>query len=797
MYRVASASEYLVITGFGIDDIKIAKKAWVLPGQSYSIFDISPVNYTFEVQAMSAEKLPFILPAVFTIGPRADDVDSLHKYAKLISPHDKLSHHVNELVKGIIEGETRVLAASMTMEEIFKGTKDFKQEVFEKVQLELNQFGLWIYNANVKQLVDVPGHEYFSYLGQKTQMEAANQARVDVSEAKMKGEIGSKLREGQTLQNAAKIDAETRIISTQRQGEGRKEEIRVSTEVKVFENEREAEVAEANAELTMKKAKWARDSQVAEVEANKAVALREAELQKEVEIMNAFTQTEKLKAEFLSKASVEYETKVQEANWELYKKQKDAEAILYEKEKEAEAQKAIAEATLYARQQIADGELYAKQKEAEGLVALAQAQGTYVHTLLGALGGNYAALRDYLMINGGIYQEIAKINGEAVKGLQPKISVWTGASGGGEGGDGAMKEVAGVYKMLPPLFNTVHEQTGIASEYLVITGAGINDIKIAKKAWVLPGQSYSIFDISPVNYTFEVQAMSAEKLPFILPAVFTIGPRADDVESLHKFAKLISSHDKLSNHMNELVKGIIEGETRVLAASMTMEEIFKGTKGFKQEVFEKVQLELNQFGLWIYNANVKQLVDVPGHEYFSYLGQKTQMEAANQAKIDVSEAKMKGAIGSKLREGQTLQNAAKIDAETKIIATQRQGEGRKEEIKVSTEVKVFENLREAEVAEANAELAMKKAKWAKDSQVAQVEASKAVALREAELQKEVEMKNALTQTEKLKAEFLSKASVEYETREVAGVYKMLPPLFNTVHEQTGMLPPTWMGKITE
>ncbi|KAJ0481275.1 putative Band 7 domain, Flotillin family, Band 7/SPFH domain superfamily [Helianthus annuus] len=442
MYRVASASEYLVITGFGIDDIKIAKKAWVLPGQSYSVFDISPVNYTFEVMAMSAEKLPFILPAVFTIGPRSDDDHSLNKYAKLISPHDKLSHHVNELVKGIIEGETRVLAASMTMEEIFRGTKEFKQEVFEKVQLELNQFGLWIYNANVKQLVDVPGHEYFSYLGQKTQMEAANQAKIDVSEAKMKGEIGAKLREGQTLQNAAKIDAETRIISTQR----------------------EAEVAEANAELAMKKAKWAKDSQVAEVEATKAVALREAELQKEVEIMNALTQTEKLKAEFLSKASVEYETKVQEANWELYKKQKAAEAILYEKEKEAEAQKATAEATFYARQQVADGELYAKQKEAEGLVALAQAQGTYIRTLLGALGGNYGALRDYLMINGGMYQEIAKINGEAIKGLQPKITIWTGAGGVGDGGDGqggAMKEVAGVYKMLPPLFNTVHEQTGM------------------------------------------------------------------------------------------------------------------------------------------------------------------------------------------------------------------------------------------------------------------------------------------------------------------------------------------------
>nr|GEV63414.1 hypothetical protein [Tanacetum cinerariifolium] len=463
MYRVAKASEYLVITGYGIDDVKIAKKSWVFPGQSFGKFDITPVNYTFEVQAMSAEKLPFILPAVFTIGPRADDRESLYKYAKLISTMDKSSNHMNELVKGVIEGETRVLAASMTMEEIFRGTKEFKKEVFETVQLELNQFGLWIYNANVKQLVDVVGHEYFSYLGQKTQQEAANQAKIDVSEAKMKGEIGSKLREGQTLQNAAKIDAETKIISKQRQGQGTKEEIKVKTEVKVYENEREAEVAEANAELAMKKAKWAKSAQVAEVEAKKAVALREAELQKEVEIMNAFTHTEKLKAEFLSKASVEYETKVQEANWDLYKRQKDAEAALYEKEKEAEAQKAIAEATFYARQQVADGELYAKQKEAEGLVAIAQAQGAYLRTLSGALGGNYAAIRDYMMINGGMYQDIAKINGEAVKGLQPKISIWTGASGGVEGGDGAtaMNEVAGVYKMLPPLFSTVHEQTGM------------------------------------------------------------------------------------------------------------------------------------------------------------------------------------------------------------------------------------------------------------------------------------------------------------------------------------------------
>ncbi|PIM97145.1 Flotillin [Handroanthus impetiginosus] len=471
MYRVARASEYLVITGGGIPDLKIAKKAWILPGQSCTKIDISPVNYTFEVQAMSAEKLPFILPAVFTIGPRTDDEASLLKYAKLISPHDKLSNHVNELVQGVIEGETRVLAASMTMEEIFRGTKEFKREVFDKVQLELNQFGLLIYNANVKQLVDVRGHEYFSYLGQKTQMEAANQAKIDVAEAKMKGEIGAKLREGQTLQNAAKIDSETRIISTQRQGEGKKEEIKVTTEVKVYENSKEAEVAEANASLAKKKAGWAKEAQVAEVEASKAVAMRDAELQKEVEKMNALTRTEKLKAELLSKATVEYETKVQEANWELYKKQKAAEAYLYEKEKEAQAQKAAAEAKFYERKQMVDGDLYAKKKEAEGLMALAEAQGIYIRTLLDAFGGNYAAMRDYLMISSGTFQQLARINGEALNGLNPKISIWT--SGGGEGSDSgtgaAMKEVAGVYKMLPPLFKTVHEQTGMLPPTWVAT----------------------------------------------------------------------------------------------------------------------------------------------------------------------------------------------------------------------------------------------------------------------------------------------------------------------------------------
>jgi flotillin len=82
-----------------------------------------------------------------------------------ISPHEKLSHHVTELVQCVIEGETRVLAASMIMKGFCKGAKEYKQEVFEKVQLDLNQFGLLIYDDNFKQLLEVPDCEYFPYLG--------------------------------------------------------------------------------------------------------------------------------------------------------------------------------------------------------------------------------------------------------------------------------------------------------------------------------------------------------------------------------------------------------------------------------------------------------------------------------------------------------------------------------------------------------------------------------------------------------------------------------------------------------
>ncbi|KAG0017507.1 hypothetical protein BGZ81_010714 [Podila clonocystis] len=443
MYRVAKPNEYLVITGYGIEDVKLAKKAFILPGQKAVAIDISPVNYSFDVQAMSSEKLPFILPAVFTIGPH-DEKDSLVMYGKLLSGV-KTDRELHDLLKGVIEGETRVLAAAMTMEQIFQGTKKFKQQVYDKVQSELEHFGLRIYNSNIKQLCDMPGHEYFSFMGQRVQQEAANQAKIDVAEAKFKGDTGAKEREGLTIRNAAKVNAETKVFEMQQAGETNQNQAKIEAQTKIYANERAVELAQANAALETKKAAYQQQTKVAQVEATKNAEIREAELSKTLEVKRAEAEMERLRATSLAKAQVQYEISVQNANATLYTAQKNAEAIRFKREAEAEAK------------------LFEQKKEAEGIRAMSEAKADYIARMLTAFNGNYAAMQQFMMLENGTYTALAEINAKAIQGLAPKISVWNGMNGGsssnGQGSEA--NAIADIYTMLPPLIDTIHEQTGV------------------------------------------------------------------------------------------------------------------------------------------------------------------------------------------------------------------------------------------------------------------------------------------------------------------------------------------------
>jgi flotillin len=170
-YHVSEPSSYLAITGLGIDKVLVRKKALVLPFQKVCKFSITPFDFSLSLQAMTVEKLNFSLPAVFTIGPD-DNEEALVKYAVLLTGNDDGRskapkndiigvaagrNHVQSIVKGIIEGETRSIVSTMTMEELFKERRVFRDKVINSVQSELDQFGLKIYNANVKELQDTPG----------------------------------------------------------------------------------------------------------------------------------------------------------------------------------------------------------------------------------------------------------------------------------------------------------------------------------------------------------------------------------------------------------------------------------------------------------------------------------------------------------------------------------------------------------------------------------------------------------------------------------------------------------------
>ncbi|CAI2162263.1 14520_t:CDS:2 [Funneliformis geosporum] len=401
----SNPNQYMAKTGAFIEDVKLVKKAFVLPGQRYLFFDITPANYTLQLQAMTAEKLEFNLPAVFTIGPK-DEKSSLERYAKLLAANDKNSDHVKELVRGIIEGETRVIAAAMTMEEIFQERRGFKDQVIKNVQAELDQFGLFIYNANVKQLQDTQGSEYFAYMRMKTHEGAVNKAKVDVAEAKYKGDVGAKEREGLTRQETSKIESDTVIV----------------------ENERKVQMAEAEMNLATKKSEFEKKTKVASIEASQSAKMREFELQKEVEERRLLSETERLRVQHVSKATAEFE-----------------------------AAKAIANAKLYTSQKAAEAELYLKQKEAEGVLAVYNAQAEGVKNLMQAFGGDRSAALQYIMVERNVFQQLAKENASAIKGLNPKISIW---NTGGES-TSSSNPVANIFQSLPPLLSTIQEQTGI------------------------------------------------------------------------------------------------------------------------------------------------------------------------------------------------------------------------------------------------------------------------------------------------------------------------------------------------
>ena len=119
-----------------------------------------------------------------------------------------------------------------------------------------------------------------------------------------------------------------------------------------------------------------------------------------------------------------------------------------------------------------------------------------------------------------------------------------------------------------------------------------------------------------------------------LSVTYTIGPKftvENYKESLKKYARLFVSEEnkKTSEHIKNLVKGIIEGEIRAIASRKHLEKILQEefhinpdeyVMGFSDQspyqVQDNIQRRLDEFGLsvWIDKISVQKSENVQTHE---------------------------------------------------------------------------------------------------------------------------------------------------------------------------------------
>ena len=411
-YRVCSASQYMVRTGLGIKDMAVSRKGITWPFQRVYVYDMTPKSYRFQLHNMSREKVPFLLPTVFTIAPVQPDRDlELFKnYARTMTDirHDELE----KTIRSIIHGETRVLTAEMTIEEMFADKDRFKAMVQQKIARDLAQFGLAVNNCNIEEMDDLDSStQYFGYLRKRAIEGANNTARVEVANARKMGDIGEAERHAETAQRIAQITAETKRV----------------------QNDRDGNIAESNKDLSVARSQYSQLEEIARIEGDMAAKLRAAELGQALEAKRGQVELETRRANELVEARVSAESMIERAEAQAESKRREANAALYSDE-----------------------------KRAQGVRLVMDAQAAGLERMLHASGGNTQLLQFYLAQNSGLYVDLAKQTALAVHDMKPNLNVWNTAGAGDKSSNEPFGFVQQLMTSVSPILDVMQQQTNVA-----------------------------------------------------------------------------------------------------------------------------------------------------------------------------------------------------------------------------------------------------------------------------------------------------------------------------------------------
>lgn len=376
--------------------------------QDYQFLDLTPMTMEIDLRgALSQQNIRINVPSTFTVGISTEAGIMENAAERLLGI---ATEQIQRIAEDIIFGQTRVVVATMRIEEIICNRDKFVDNITNGVEVELKKIGLKLINVNVKDIIDESG--YIEALGKEAAARAINEAKKAVAEKTRDGEIG-------------KADAE------------QEQRIRVAAANATAvngENTAKINIANSNANRREREAEADRKGTAAEkVQSAKALeeayqAEQKAEMQR-VERERA-TQT----------ANIVVPTQIGKQKIEI-----DADAVAERFRREAKGE---ADAIFLKRDAEARGNREILMRQAEGL-----------KSIVDAACGN-PQLAALLMITEKLPKLVAT-QVEAIKNLKiDKVTVWD-TMAGDKGGPTTAKFISGMVQSLPPLQN-IFEMAGMS-----------------------------------------------------------------------------------------------------------------------------------------------------------------------------------------------------------------------------------------------------------------------------------------------------------------------------------------------
>jgi flotillin len=413
---------YRYVVGGGAFINPVKETAQILPLEVYSIGIKTP-------EVLTAKGIHIIAEATAQVKIASDDYSIRQAAEQFLSTGAK---GIKEVSEQILEGYTRAVLGSLTVEEIYQNRDDFNQKVTDNSKSAFGKMGLTLISFTLKDISDTQG--YLTALGKPRIAEVKRDAEIAEAEAEKETIIKSAAarRDG----DIAKFQAEAQIAAANRDYELSRTQFQAEVNKEKAKTDLAYELQRQTLNQEIRKAEYA----VKLVEKTEAIKLEEAEiLRKEKELESSIKkQADALKYRIEKEAEAEKLRKQIEAEGK-------AEAIKTEGMAEIEItkQKGISKIAYEKNLGLAEAEVKKAQGEAEAYALQKKAESFAVY--------NEAAVYQMLMDK---LPDLAKAVSEPLSKVDKIVMV-------GEGADGASKLTGQVAKILAQLPTVVENLSGV------------------------------------------------------------------------------------------------------------------------------------------------------------------------------------------------------------------------------------------------------------------------------------------------------------------------------------------------